>query len=70
MRSYALVVLDNKDQIIDRYNLTYVTTPTGNGFKLNISTITSDLEDIITKVVQQKEPIKFTIMVCSAFALR
>ena len=62
MRTYALVVLNNKDIIIDRYNLPIITTPTGNGFKLNISTITSDLEDIITKVVQQKEPIKFTVV--------
>ena len=60
MRKYALVVLNDKDQIINRYDFAYVTNPTGNGFKLNISTITSDLEDIITKVVQNKEPIKFT----------
>lgn len=62
MRSYALVVFNDKDEIIDRYNFSYITTPTGNGFKLGISTITSDLEDIITKVVQQKEPIKFTVL--------
>lgn len=62
MRKYALVVLDDKDTIIDRYNFAYITAPTGNGFKLNISTINSDLEDIITKVVQEKEPIKFTVL--------
>ena len=62
MRSYALVVLDDKDTILDRYNFAYITAPTGNGFKLNISTINSDLEDIITKVVQEKEPIKFTVL--------
>lgn len=61
MRKYALIVLDKQDKIIDRYNLDLVTNPTGNGFKLNLSTISSDIEDIITKVVQQKSVIKFTI---------
>ena len=55
MRKYALVVLDKFDKIIDRYNLDKVTNPTGNGFKLNLSTISSDIEDIITKVVQSKQ---------------
>lgn len=61
MRSYALVVLDKYDKIIDRYNLDVVTNPTGNGFKLNLSTISTDIEDIITKVVQAKNIIQFTI---------
>lgn len=61
MRKYALVVLDKQDKIVDRYNLDIVTNPTGNGFKLNLSKISSDIEDIITKVVQQKNIIKFTI---------
>ena len=61
MRSYALVVLDKYDKIIDRYNLDVVTNPTGNGFKLNLSTISTDIEDIITKVVQAKNVIQFTI---------
>lgn len=61
MRKYALVILNSVDKIVDRYNLDLVTNPSGNGFKLNISTISSDIEDIITKVVQQKSVIKFTI---------
>lgn len=61
MRKYALVVLDRQDKIIDRFNLDIITNPTGNGFKLNLSTISSDIEDIITKVVQAKNIIKFTI---------
>lgn len=62
MRKYALVVLDKFDKIIDRYNLDKVTNPTGNGFKLNLSTISSDIEDIITKVVQAKQIIKCTVI--------
>lgn len=61
MRKYALVVLDKQDKLLDRYNLDVVTNPNGNGFKLNLSKISSDLEDIITKVVQQKNIIKFTV---------
>ena len=59
MRSYALVVLDKEDRIIDRYNLDIVANPTENGFKLNLSLISTDIEDIITKVTQQKNIIKF-----------
>ena len=61
MRKYALVILDNQDKIIDRFNLDLITNPTGNGFKLNLSAISSDIEDIITKVVQAKNIIKFTV---------
>ena len=61
MRSYALVVLDSQDKIVDRYNLDLVTNPTGNGFELDMSVISSDLEDVITKVVQKKNKIIFNV---------
>lgn len=61
MRKYALVILDNKDQPIDRFNLDIVTNPKGNGFELDMSVISSDLEDIITKVVQKKNKITFVV---------
>lgn len=61
MRKYALVILDNKDLPIDRFNLDIVTQPKGNGFELDVSTVSSDLEDIITKVVQKKVDITFTV---------
>lgn len=54
MREYALVILDNKDEIIDRYNFDIVTNAYGNGFQLDISTISSNLEEIITQVIQKK----------------
>ena len=62
IRSYALVVLDNRDKIIDRLDLPLTTNPTENGFKLSLSTVSSDIEDIITKVVQQKPVIKFNVI--------
>jgi hypothetical protein len=61
MRKYALVILDSKDLPIDRFNLDIVTQPKGNGFELDVSTVSSDLEDIITKVVQKKVDITFTV---------
>lgn len=61
IRGYALVVMNNQDEIIDRYNLDLVTAPTGNGFQLELSTISSDIEDIITKVVQKKPTINMTV---------
>lgn len=62
IRAYALVILDKQDKIIDRFNLPLVTNPTENGFKLSLSKISSDIEDIITKVVQQKTVKKFNVL--------
>ena len=61
IRGYALVVMNNQDEIIDRYNLDLVTAPTGNGFQLELSTIATDIEDVITKVVQKKPTINMTV---------
>ena len=61
IRGYALVVMDNQDKIVDRYNLELITEPTGNGFQLELSTIATDIEDVITRVVQKKPTISMTI---------
>lgn len=61
MRKYALVIFDKFDKIIDRFDLNIVTSPTDNGFKLNLSTLSSDVEDIVTKVLEVKGKITFTI---------
>lgn len=61
MRKYALVVLNNLDQVIDRFNLGLVTNATGNGFKLGLSLLETDIEDVITKVVEIKGIVKFTL---------
>lgn len=61
MRKYALVIMDKRDAIIDKFNLDLITNPTGNGFELQLSTIESDIEDIITKVTQTKPKITMTI---------
>lgn len=61
MRKYALVVFDKFDKILDRFNLDVISNPQENGFKLNLSVVSSDIEDIITKVVQAKNKIKFQI---------
>ena len=61
MRKYALVVLDNKDEILDRYNFDVTTDPTGNGFELSLYKIEDDVKDIITKVVQKKGAVTFVV---------
>lgn len=62
IRKYALVIFDKQDKIVDRYNLDLITEPTDNGFALNLSTISSDIEDIITKVVQKKQIITMNVI--------
>ena len=61
IRGYALVIMNSQDQITDRFNLDLVTAPTGNGFQLELSTIATDIEDVITKVVQKKPTINMTV---------
>lgn len=61
IRKYALVIMDKKDTIIDRFNLDLITNPTGNGFELELAMIQSDIEDIITKVTQIKPKITMTV---------
>lgn len=61
MRKYALVIFNNEDKIIDRFNLDFVQNPTGNGFQLTLSKLSGDIQDIITSVKQSKSQIKFTI---------
>lgn len=61
MRKFALVILDDLDKVVDRYNLDLVTQPQGLGFTLTMSTLAGDIEDIITKVTQAKNVIKFTV---------
>lgn len=61
MRKFALVILDDLDKVIDRYNLDLVTQPQGLGFTLNVSFLSGDIRDVITKVSQAKNRIKFTI---------
>lgn len=61
LRKYALVIFDNTDKIIDRYNIDISTSSSNNGFELEISTISDTLEDIITNVSQKKLKIKFTV---------
>lgn len=46
VREFALVVIDTRDKIIDRFNLDLVTEPRGLGFSLQLNTIITDIEEI------------------------
>lgn len=61
MRKYALVIFNNEDKIIDRFNLDFVQNPTGNGFQLTLTKLSGDIQDIVTSVKHSKSQIKFTI---------
>jgi len=61
MRKVAFVVFDIDNSIIDRFNIDLITDINGVGFSLNLSTIDGDIESIVTKVVQDKQDIKFKI---------
>jgi len=57
----AFVVFDIDNSITDRFILDLVTDISGVGYKLKLSTISGDIEDIVTKVVQEKQEIKFKV---------
>ncbi len=61
MRSFALVAFDLDNSITDRFALDYVTDISGLGWKLKLSKLESDVTDVITKVVQEKQTINLTI---------
>lgn len=61
MRKFAFVILDESDKIVDRFNLDYVDGLSGLGFSLSLSKIETDVEDYITKIVQEKRELGLTI---------
>jgi hypothetical protein len=61
MRKFAFVVFDIDNSIKDRFAVRLVTSPTGLGFKLKLSTIDGDIESVLTKVVQEKQEVKFAV---------
>lgn len=61
MRKVSFVVFDIDNSIIDRFNLDYITDISDVGFRLKLSTIDGDIESIVTRVVQDKQDIKFKI---------
>jgi len=61
MRKVAFVVFNHHNEIIDRFMLDHITDISGIGMRLRLSTIDGDIESIVTKVVQEKQDIKFKI---------
>jgi hypothetical protein len=57
IRQFALVVLDNRDKVIDRFSLDLTTKPRGLGFYLEINTIITDIEEIPVEVRQKLKSI-------------
>lgn len=63
LRTFALCVLDQSDEITEYFPLgAYETvSPDGLGFQLDIAVVESELADYVTRIVQKKQPIKMTL---------
>ncbi|MGN1200853.1 MAG: hypothetical protein ACI4R8_01125 [Candidatus Caccovivens sp.] len=61
MRKFAFVILDERDQVVDRFNLDYVDGLSGLGFSLDLSKIETDVEDYVTKIRQKKQAVGLTL---------
>lgn len=61
MRKIAFVAFGIDNAVVDRLSLDLITEVQNVGYKLKLSTIDTDLEDIITKVVQEKQEVKFKL---------
>lgn len=56
VRKFALVVVDNFDKEIDRFNLDYAETPKNLGFELEFTTLESRLTTYFTSAREKKLP--------------
>jgi len=61
IRNFSIVVFDDTDNITDRFNLDLVTTLSGLGYTITLSTIATDIEDYVTKIVQTKTNLKMKV---------
>lgn len=61
IRKFNLVIFDEKDNIVDRFDLSIVDSISGLGFELQCSMIESEVEHYVTKIVQLKKEISFKI---------
>ena len=61
IRKFSLVILDNRDKVIDRMNLDLVTNPRGLGFSLDTSVVSTEIEDILISYRQKLESITFDV---------
>lgn len=60
-RGFALVVVDDFDQEIDRFNLDYVESPKNLGFEMEFTTIESRLTTYFTRAREKKLPTVLTL---------
>lgn len=56
IRSFAIVIVDDFDQEIDRFNLDYADTPKNLGFELEFTTLESRLTTYFTSAREKKLP--------------
>lgn len=61
IRSFALVIIDDFDNVIDRFNLDYVETPSNLGFEMEFTTLESRLTTYFTSARERKVATELTV---------
>lgn len=61
IRSFALVIVDDFDQEIDRFNLDYADTPKNLGFELDFTTLETKLTTYFTGAREKKLPVTLNL---------
>lgn len=61
VRTFALVIVDDFDKEIDRYNLDYAEIPKNLGFELEFTTLESRLTTYFTSAREKKTPITLNL---------
>lgn len=61
VRTFALLVIDEFDRVIDRFNLDYVETPKNLGFELEFTTLESRLTTYFTSAREKKISTELTV---------
>ena len=61
VREFAIVILDSRDKLQDRFNLELVSNPKGLGFLLAINIIETDIEEIPVSLKQKLQPVTLDV---------
>lgn len=67
MRRFALVVLDYRDNIIDKINIDYISGISGLGFTLSVDTIDTDLAKFVSQIKQDLNNVTLKIIFDSGY---
>lgn len=67
IRKFALLVIDDFDQIVDRYNLDYVESPQNLGFEMEFTTLEQRLTTYFTSAKEKRIDTNLTIVFADGY---